>query len=66
MATDTGHAILEDLIQETDYRSWLLQSARDKAGKQRKAQLVSDFLDWMHSLSDACQGQLTEMATQIA
>ena len=65
MVTDKGHVILEDLIEETDYRSWLLQNARDKAGKQRKAQLVNDFLDWMHSLSDAHNGQLMEMATQI-
>lgn len=66
MAQDKGHRIIEDLITETDYRSWLLQSARDKAGKQRKIQLVNDFLDWMHSLADGSSGRLDEMATQMA
>lgn len=66
MQSENGHQILQDLVQETDYLSWLVQSTRDKAGKQRKTRLVSDFLDWMHSLSDAHNGQLTEMATQIA
>jgi len=65
LAHEDGARLIAALIRETDYRSWLLQSARDAAGKKRKAQLVEDFLEWMQTISQSCGGQLMEMAAQI-
>ncbi len=66
MRNTCGHQLLSDLVDETDYRSWVLQGARDKAGKRRKLQLVDDFLEWARVLGDANQGQLAEIAMQMA
>ncbi|MGD8616663.1 MAG: DNA helicase Rep [Gammaproteobacteria bacterium] len=61
-------AVVHQLIEDTDYRGWLQDSARDPAQAERRLQNVEELLGWLERMSK--QGEeapaLAEMVARIS
>lgn len=57
--------IVDELIKEIDYISWIAQTSKDKTSKFNRTKLVTDFQKWMQSFSKTKDMNLIDAAAQI-
>jgi len=65
LAKVNADLIVDELIGEIDYISWIEQTSKDKVSKHNRTKLVFDFQKWMRAFSKEKGMNLIDAAAQI-
>ena len=65
LAKINADLIIDELIREIDYISWIEQTSKDKVSKHNRTKLVLDFQKWIRAFSKDKGMNLIDAAAQI-
>jgi len=65
LANVKANVIVDELIKDIDYVSWIAQTSKDKTSKFNRTKLVTDFQKWIQSFSKDKEMNLIDAAAQI-
>lgn len=57
--------IIDELLTEIDYVSWIEQTSKDKTSKNNRTKLVLDFQKWIRAFNQSSDMNLVDVAAQI-
>ncbi len=57
--------IIDELLLEIDYVSWIEQTSKDKTSKNNRTKLVLDFQKWIRAFNQNSDMNLVDVAAQI-
>ena len=66
LANTSADKAVDELVDKTDYLSWIEQTSKDKTSRQNRTKLVKDFQKWIRAFCQKEPIGLLEVANQLS
>lgn len=66
LANTSADKAVDELVDKTDYLSWIEQTSKDKTSRQNRIKLVKDFQKWIRAFCQKEPIGLLEVANQLS
>ena len=66
LANTSADKVVDELVDKTDYLSWIEQTSKDKTSRQNRIKLVKDFQKWIRAFCQKEPIGLLEVANQLS